>query len=80
MGTKASYCRPIQMTICRRKRTGARLELNWLLPGEAFGSLEEAHLEVAYYFDTYFGLDRRHSGWSYYSPEQVETYLLHHLL
>jgi putative transposase len=54
--------------------------LNWLLPGEAFGSLEEAHLEVAYYFDTYFGLDRRHSGWSYYSPEQVETYLLHHLL
>ena len=44
-----------------------------LLPqGTAFASLEEARLEVAHYFDTYFNLDRRHSALGYRSPHQFE--------
>lgn len=44
-----------------------------LLPhGGAFASLEEARLEVAYYLDTYFNLDRRHSALGYRSPHQFE--------
>ena len=34
----------------------------------AFATLEEAWLEVAYYLDTYFNLDRRHSALGYRSP------------
>ena len=36
-------------------------------------------LEVAYYLDTYFKLDRRHSALGYRSPHQFETDLLNHL-
>ena len=44
-----------------------------LLPGGSpFASLEEARLEVAYYLDTYFNLDRRHSALGYRSPHQFE--------
>ncbi|QNE42418.1 transposase (plasmid) [Hymenobacter sp. NBH84] len=44
-----------------------------MLPrGGAFASLEEARLEVAYYLDTYFNLDRRHSALGYRSPHQFE--------
>jgi len=44
-----------------------------LLPhGGAFASLEEARLEVAYYLDTYFNLDRRHYALGYRSPHQFE--------
>jgi putative transposase len=44
-----------------------------LLPhGGAFASLQEASLEVAYYLDTYFKLDRRHSALDYHSPHQFE--------
>ena len=40
-----------------------------LLPhGGAFASLDEARLEVAYYLDAYFNLDRRHSALGYHSP------------
>jgi transposase InsO family protein len=44
-----------------------------LLPrGGAFASLEEARLQVAYYLDAYFNLDRRHSALGYRSPHQFE--------
>ena len=44
-----------------------------LLPGGSpFASLEEALLEVAYYLDTYFNLDRRHFALDYRSPHQFE--------
>lgn len=57
----------------------AQTEAGWstlkteLLPhGSAFASLEEARLDVAYYLDIYFNLDRRHSALGYRSPHQVE--------
>jgi hypothetical protein len=44
-----------------------------LLPhGTTFASLEEARLEVDYYLDTYFDLDRRHSALGCRSPHQFE--------
>lgn len=50
------------------------------LPGNApFASLEEARLEIAWYLDVYFNLDRRHSALGYRSPHQFETDLLNHL-
>jgi transposase InsO family protein len=33
---------------------------------------QQARLEVAYYLDTYFNLDRRHSALGYCSPHQFE--------
>ncbi len=42
----------------------------------AFSSLEEARLEVAYYLDAYFNLDRRHSALDYYSLHQFEPFVL----
>jgi putative transposase len=57
----------------------AQTEAGWstlkteLLPhGGAFASLEEARLELTYYLDTYFNLDRRHSALGYRSPHQFE--------
>jgi putative transposase len=57
----------------------AQTEAGWstlktqMLPyGGTFASLEEAHFEVAYYLDTYFDLDRRHSAWVYRSSSQFE--------
>ena len=47
-----------------------------LLPGGSpFASLEEARLEVAHYFDTYFNPDRRHSALGYRSSHQFKRYL-----
>ncbi len=46
--------------------------------GGAFTSLEEARLAVAYYLDTYFNPDRRHSALGYRSPHQFEVDLLQH--
>jgi len=64
----------------------AQAEAGWstlkteLLPHrEPFASLEEARLEVAYYLDTYFNLDRRHSALGYRSPHQVELDLQQNL-
>ena len=37
-----------------------------------FASLEEARLEIAWYLDVYFNLDRRHSTLGYRSPHQFE--------
>ena len=69
----ASYSRP------GNPYDNAQAEAGWstfkteLLPhGGAFASLEEARLEVAYYLDTYFNLDRRHSALGYCSPHQFE--------
>ena len=57
----------------------AQAEAGWstlkteLLPARAaFADLEEARLEVAYYLDTYFNLDRRHSALDYQTPHQFE--------
>jgi len=69
----ASYSRP------GNPYDNAQAEAGWstlkteLLPnGGTFTSLEEARLEVAYYLDTYFNLDRRHSALGYRSPHQFE--------
>ncbi|MET4076693.1 integrase core domain-containing protein [Hymenobacter sp. UYCo722] len=44
-----------------------------LLPSVSpFASLEEARLKVAWYLDTYFNLNRRHSALGYRSPHQFE--------
>jgi putative transposase len=44
-----------------------------LLPyGGVFASLQEARLVVAYYLNTCFNLDRRHSALDYRSPHQFE--------
>ncbi|MGI4832006.1 MAG: IS3 family transposase [Janthinobacterium lividum] len=79
-GALASYARP------GNPYDNAQAEAGWstlkteLLPhGGAFASLEEARLEVAYYLDTYFNLDRRHSALGYRSPHQFEADLLQHL-
>ena len=79
-GAVASYARP------GNPYDNAQAEAGWstlkteLLPhGGAFASLEEARLEVAYYLDTYFNLDRRHSALGYRSPHQFETDLFQHL-
>ena len=57
----------------------AQAEAGWstlkteLLPhGTAFDMLEDAHLEVSYYLDSYFNLDRCHSALGYRSPHQFE--------
>ncbi len=57
----------------------AQAEAGWstlkieLLPlREPFASLEAARFEVAYYLDTYFNLDRRHSALGSCSPHQFE--------
>jgi transposase InsO family protein len=59
----------------------AQAEAGWstlkteLLPnGGAFVSLEETRLEVAYYLDTYFALDRHHSALGYRSPPHFERH------
>ena len=79
-GALASYARP------GNPYDNAQAEAGWstlkteLLPHDgAFTSLEEARLEVAYYLDTYFNLDRRHSALGYRSPHQFETDLFPHL-
>ncbi len=79
-GALASYARP------GNPYDNAQAEAGWstlkteLLPhGGAFASLEEARLEVAYYLDTYFNLDRRHSALGYRSPHQFEADLLNYL-
>ena len=65
----------------------AQMEAGWstlktvLLPhGSAFTSLEEAPLEVAYFFDTYFHIDRHHSALGNCSSHHFETSLLYPLL
>jgi putative transposase len=58
------------------------LKTELLSHGDAFDSLKEACLEVAYYLDTYFNFDfgRRRSTPGYRSPHQVELDLLQNLL
>jgi putative transposase len=54
------------------KPAGARSKPKLLPGGSPFASLEEARLEIAWYLDTYFNLDRRHSALGYRSPHQFE--------
>ena len=72
-GAVASFSRP------GNPYDNAQAEAAWstlkteLLPdGSPFASLEEARLEVAWYLDTYFNLDRRHSALDHRSPHQFE--------
>jgi len=65
----------------------AQAEAGWstfkteLLPGNAlFASLEEARLEIAWYLDVYFNLDRRHFALGYRSHHQFEYDLKINLL
>ena len=52
-----------------------------LLPHDgAFTSLEEARLQAAYYLDTYFHLDRRHSALGYHSPHHLKRDFLTSLI
>lgn len=69
----ASYSRPVNPYDNAQAEAGWSTLKTELLPhGGAFASLEEAYLEVAYYLDTYFNLDRRHSAFGYRSPHQFE--------
>ena len=71
--TLASYSRPGNPYDNAQAEAGWSILKTELLPyGGAFASLEEAHLEVAYYLDTYLNLDRRHSALGYRSPQQFE--------
>lgn len=79
-GAQASFARP------GNPYDNAQAEAGWstlkteLLPRNgAFANREEARLEVAYYLDTYFNLDRRHSALGYRSPHQFEADLLNYL-
>jgi transposase InsO family protein len=78
-GTLASYARS------GNPYDNAQAEAGWstlkteLLPhGGTFASLEEAQLEVAYYLDIYFNLERCHSDLGYRSPHQFEADLFQH--
>ena len=58
----------------------AQAEAGWstlkteLLPhGGAFANLQEARLEIAYYLDTYFNLDQRHSALGYRSSTNLNA-------
>jgi transposase InsO family protein len=71
-----SYSRPGNLYDSAQAEAGCSTLKTELLPlGGAFANLEEARLEVAYYLDTYFNLDRRHSTLGYRSPHQFERYL-----
>ena len=65
----ASYSRPGYPYDNAQAEAGCSTLKAELLPhGGAFASLQEVILKVAYYFDTYFNLDRRHSALGYRSP------------
>jgi transposase InsO family protein len=73
-GAVASFSRP------GNPYDNAQAEAGWstlkteLLPHHGrFASFEEAQLEVAYYLDVYFNLERRHSALDYRSPLQFEN-------
>jgi transposase InsO family protein len=69
----ASYSRPGNPYDNAQAEAGwSTLKTELLPPGSAFANLEEARLEVAYYLDIYFNLDRRHSALGYRSPHQFE--------
>ncbi|MGI4832719.1 MAG: IS3 family transposase [Janthinobacterium lividum] len=69
----ASFSRPGNPYDNAQAEAGWRTLKTELLPhGGAFATLEEARMEVAYYLDTYFTLDRRHSAIGYRSPHQFE--------
>lgn len=69
----ANYSRPGNPYDNAQAEAGwSTLKTELLLHGGAFASLEEALLEVAYYLDTYFNLDRRHCALGYRSPHQFE--------
>jgi transposase InsO family protein len=69
----ASYSRPGNPYDNAQAEAGwSTLETEVLPCGGVFVSLDEARLDVAYYLDTYFNLDRRHAALGYRSPHQFE--------
>ena len=61
-----SFSRPANLYDNAQAEAGwGTLETESLPGGMAFGSFEEARLEVARYLNTYFNLDRRHSALDY---------------
>lgn len=69
----ASFSRPGNLYNNAQAEAGWSTLKTELLPnGGTFANLEEAHLEVAHYLDTYFNFDRRHSALGYRSPHQFE--------
>jgi len=72
-GALASFRRPGNPCDNVQAEAGWSTLKTELLPhGGMFANLEEARLEVAHYFDTYFNLERRHSALGYRSPHQFE--------
>lgn len=63
----------------RPKWVWSTLKTELLPHGGAFASLEEAQLEVLYYLDAYFNLNRHHSALGYRSLHEFEAALLNHL-
>lgn len=69
----ASFSRPGNPPDNAQAEAGwSTLKTESLPHGGAFASLQEDRLEVAYYLDTYFNLDRRHSVLGYRLPHQFE--------
>jgi putative transposase len=69
----ASFSRPGNPYDNAQAEAGwSKLKTELLPQGGAFATLEEARLEVAYYLDTYFNLDRRQPALGYRSPHQFE--------
>ncbi|MDQ2793318.1 MAG: integrase core domain-containing protein [Bacteroidota bacterium] len=72
-GALPSFSRPGNLYDNAQAEAGWSTLKTELLPGGSpFASLEEARLEIAWYLDTHFNLDRRHSALSYRSPHQFE--------
>ncbi|MFD2786373.1 IS3 family transposase [Hymenobacter rubripertinctus] len=72
-GAVVSFSRPGDPYDNAQAEAGwSTLKTERLPHGTVFASLEEACLEVAYYLDTYFNLERRHSALGYRSPQQFE--------
>ncbi len=68
----ASFSRPGNPLNAQAEAGWSTLKTELLPHGGAFASLEEARVEVAYYLDPYFNLDRRHAALGYRSSHQFE--------
>ena len=79
-GAVPSFGRPGNPYDNAQAKAGCSTLKTELLPvGSPFASVEEARLEVAWYLDTYFNLDRRHSALGCRSPHQFELDLKRNL-
>ena len=72
-GALLSFSRPGNPCKNVQAEAGWSIFKTELLPsGSSFASLEKARLEIAWYLNTYFNLDRRHSAPGYCSLHQFE--------